>query len=109
MGNRDGRFGLVPLAEYASKANESTFIGVQIETASALNAVDEIASAIRQAVEMAPAERQRRMRRLRGTVAGNNVYRWAGKIIHALLNIDPGDLSSSEGEELAAVYAGASP
>jgi len=42
-GNRDGRFGLVPLAEYTARANESTFIGVQIETASALNAVDEIA------------------------------------------------------------------
>ena len=35
-GNRDGRFGLTPLAEYAAAVNASTFIGVQIETAGAL-------------------------------------------------------------------------
>src|SRR3954453_2024334 len=31
-GNRDGRFGLVPLAEYTARANAETFIGIQIET-----------------------------------------------------------------------------
>ena len=35
-GNRDGRFGLTPLAEYTARANAETFIGVQIETAGAL-------------------------------------------------------------------------
>ena len=30
-GNRDGRFGLTPLAEYAAKANAETFVGIQIE------------------------------------------------------------------------------
>jgi 4-hydroxy-2-oxoheptanedioate aldolase len=35
-GNRDGRFGLTPLAEYAASVNASTFIGIQIETAGAL-------------------------------------------------------------------------
>ena len=35
-GNRDGRFGLTPLAEYTAQANAETFIGVQIETAGAL-------------------------------------------------------------------------
>jgi 2-dehydro-3-deoxyglucarate aldolase/4-hydroxy-2-oxoheptanedioate aldolase len=43
-GNRDGRFGLVPLAEYTARANAETFIGVQIETAGALEAVAAIAA-----------------------------------------------------------------
>jgi 2-dehydro-3-deoxyglucarate aldolase/4-hydroxy-2-oxoheptanedioate aldolase len=43
-GNRDGRFGLTPLAEYTANANASTFVGIQIETASALDAVKEIAA-----------------------------------------------------------------
>ncbi len=43
-GNRDGRFGLVPLAEYCAKANADTFFGVQIETAGALESVGEIAA-----------------------------------------------------------------
>jgi 2-dehydro-3-deoxyglucarate aldolase/4-hydroxy-2-oxoheptanedioate aldolase len=43
-GNRDGRFGLTPLAEYSAKANAQTFVGIQIETPSAIAAVDEIAA-----------------------------------------------------------------
>jgi 2-dehydro-3-deoxyglucarate aldolase/4-hydroxy-2-oxoheptanedioate aldolase len=43
-GNRDGRFGLMPLPEYVARANAETFIGVQIETASALASVAEIAA-----------------------------------------------------------------
>jgi 4-hydroxy-2-oxoheptanedioate aldolase len=43
-GNRDGRFGLIPLAEYAAKANAQTFVGIQIETASAIDCVAEIAA-----------------------------------------------------------------
>ena len=43
-GNRDGRFGLTPLAEYAAKANAETFVGIQIETAGAIAAVAEIAA-----------------------------------------------------------------
>jgi 4-hydroxy-2-oxoheptanedioate aldolase len=43
-GNRDGRFGLTPLAEYASKANAETFVGIQIETAGAIATVEEIAA-----------------------------------------------------------------
>jgi 2-dehydro-3-deoxyglucarate aldolase/4-hydroxy-2-oxoheptanedioate aldolase len=35
-GNRDGRFGLTPLAEYMAVANSQTFLGIQIETAEAL-------------------------------------------------------------------------
>jgi 2-keto-3-deoxy-L-rhamnonate aldolase RhmA len=43
-GNRDGRFGLMPIAEYAVKANAETFVGIQIETAGAVAAVREIAA-----------------------------------------------------------------
>lgn len=42
-GNRDGRYGLTPMAEYAREANERAFVGIQIETASALASVGEIA------------------------------------------------------------------
>jgi 4-hydroxy-2-oxoheptanedioate aldolase len=42
-GNRDGRFGLTPLAEYVARANAETFVGVQIETSGALASVAEIA------------------------------------------------------------------
>ena len=43
-GNRDGRFGLTPLAEYTARANAETFIGVQIETAGALASLKDIAA-----------------------------------------------------------------
>src|SRR3954468_18228687 len=43
-GNRDGRFGLTPLAEYVPRANAETFVGIQIETASAIASVAEIAA-----------------------------------------------------------------
>jgi 2-dehydro-3-deoxyglucarate aldolase/4-hydroxy-2-oxoheptanedioate aldolase len=43
-GNRDGRFGLTPLAEYTAQANADTFIGVQIETAGALASLAELAA-----------------------------------------------------------------
>ena len=41
-----------------------------------------------QAVEMPPAERKKRMQRMRSAVQDNNVYRWAGKILSALLKFD---------------------
>ena len=43
-GNRDGRFGLTPLPEYVAAANTGTFVGIQIETASAIAAVAELAA-----------------------------------------------------------------
>jgi 2-dehydro-3-deoxyglucarate aldolase/4-hydroxy-2-oxoheptanedioate aldolase len=43
-GNRDGRFGLMPLPEYVARANAETFVGIQIETRSAIDAVAEIAA-----------------------------------------------------------------
>jgi 2-keto-3-deoxy-L-rhamnonate aldolase RhmA len=43
-GNRDGRFGMTPIAEYSKQANADTFVGIQIETATAIAAVEEIAA-----------------------------------------------------------------
>ncbi len=43
-GNRDGRFGLMPLGEYVAKANAETFVGLQIETQGAIDAVAELAA-----------------------------------------------------------------
>jgi len=40
----DGAFGSVPLAEFTAASNESTFVAVQIETAQALDEVEDIAS-----------------------------------------------------------------
>lgn len=51
-------------------------------------AVHEIAEAMHQAVTMAPDERRRRMSRMRAEVERNNVYRWAGKALSALLKFD---------------------
>jgi alpha,alpha-trehalose-phosphate synthase [UDP-forming] len=50
--------------------------------------VEEMAGAIRQALEMPEEERRKRMQRMRAEVAGNNIFRWAGKIISALLKFD---------------------
>jgi trehalose-6-phosphate synthase len=50
--------------------------------------IDELKNAIVTALEMDPAERNRRMQRMQATVKENNVYRWAGKILSTLLKID---------------------
>ncbi|MBM3792682.1 MAG: aldolase [Acidobacteria bacterium] len=44
-GNVDGHYCLIPLAEYLQKANENTFIVVQIEDPEALDQIDEIVAA----------------------------------------------------------------
>jgi trehalose 6-phosphate synthase len=70
----------------------SQFAGSVLELSDAVLfnpfAVDELAEAIHQALSMRPAERKRRMQRMRTAVAENNVYRWAGKILSALLKVD---------------------
>lgn len=42
--NRDGQFSLMPIGDYVAKANASTFVGIQIETASAMAEVEAIAA-----------------------------------------------------------------
>jgi trehalose 6-phosphate synthase len=70
----------------------SQFAGSALELSDALlfnpYAIDELAEAIRQALEMPPDERRRRMERMRSAVRDNNVYRWAGKILSALSKVE---------------------
>lgn len=49
---------------------------------------EESVEAIRQALEMSGDDRRKRMRKMRAVVAENNIYRWAGKIISALLKFE---------------------
>jgi alpha,alpha-trehalose-phosphate synthase [UDP-forming] len=48
---------------------------------------DEMAEAIHFALEMDPAERRARMRRMRQTVKEQNIYRWAGNLIAELCEV----------------------
>ncbi len=75
--------GVLLLSQFAGAAQELT-------DAVLFNpfAIDEMAEAIRQAVEMPRAEQKKRMQRMRSAVQDNNVYRWAGKILSALLKFD---------------------
>ena len=57
--------------------------------------VEEMADAIHQAIEMPAAERQRRMRQMRQTVSDNNIYRWVGKVLTALLRFESPERSES--------------
>jgi alpha,alpha-trehalose-phosphate synthase [UDP-forming] len=71
----------------------SDFAGASHELSDAIlvNPFDEeqCSEAIRQALEMTPEERQKRMQKMREAVAQNNIYRWAGKILSALLKFEP--------------------
>ena len=47
----------------------------------------EFAGRIKEALEMPETERRRRMKALRETVAGNNIYRWGGTMVSRLISI----------------------
>jgi trehalose 6-phosphate synthase len=70
----------------------SQFTGAAREITDALLinpfSIEEGAEAIRQALEMPEEERRKRMQKMRTAVAENNIYRWAGKAISALLKFD---------------------
>jgi alpha,alpha-trehalose-phosphate synthase [UDP-forming] len=57
-------------------------------------AIEEMADAMRTALEMPEAERRKRMKRMRDAVSNNNIYRWAGKVLSALLRFDFADVRS---------------
>jgi trehalose-6-phosphate synthase len=50
-----------------------------------------MADAIQKAVTMPETERRRRMKKMREAVSTNNIYRWAGKVISALLRFEFAD------------------
>lgn len=75
----------------------SNFTGAARELTDALIvnpfSVEEVAEAMRTAVEMPQAQRQKRMQKMRAAVEGNDIYRWAGKIMSVLLRFEhPDDL-----------------
>jgi trehalose 6-phosphate synthase len=80
----------------------SRFTGAARELAGAVVvnpfAVDEIAEAIKQALEMPAEERRKRMQKMRLAVADNNVYRWAGKLLSALLKFEFPEPNAVESE-----------
>jgi trehalose 6-phosphate synthase len=55
---------------------------------------DEMAGAMHTAITMPAAERKRRMERMRATVESNNIYRWAGKIIEGIGNVEVAEMES---------------
>jgi trehalose 6-phosphate synthase len=83
VASRTDEQGMLILSQFAGAARELT-------DALVVNpfAVQEIAEAIRQSLQMPDAERRRRMQRMRAAVADNSVYRWAGKAVSALLRFD---------------------
>ena len=88
--------------EYVSAVEEergvlilSRFTGAARELVDALQVnpyhIDEMAEAIRLAIEMPPAERALRVRRMKQIVRERNIYRWAGLLLEELtrLSVDP--------------------
>jgi alpha,alpha-trehalose-phosphate synthase [UDP-forming] len=67
-------------------------------------AIDEMADALKQALEMPEEERRKRMQKLRAMVAENNIYRWAGKYLSTLLKFEFPDTEAARSSmELASV------
>lgn len=70
----------------------SKFTGASGELSDALlvnpYSIDEISDAIKLAIEMPEKERKKRMRSCRKIIQQNNIYRWAGKIIKELLELE---------------------
>ena len=100
VSSREDEDGVLVLSQFAGAAEE-------LSDANTLNpfSVDEIASRILTALTMPHEERRRRMRRMRETVAKNNVYRWAGKMLSALLQFEiPEVLPGPQGRSLSVPF-----
>ncbi len=69
----------------------SQFTGAATEMGEALLinpfAINDFAKKIKEAIEMPEAERRRRMKIMRETVANNNIYRWGASIVSRLISI----------------------
>jgi trehalose 6-phosphate synthase len=74
--------GVLILSQFAGAAAE-------LQDAVLINpyATDEFAEKIKEAIEMPEAERRRRMKTMRETVASNNIYRWGASIVSRLVSI----------------------
>jgi trehalose 6-phosphate synthase len=57
---------------------------------------EELADAMKEALEMPLDERKRRMQRMQAVVAENNIYRWAGKIVSTALKLEATPVGQSD-------------
>jgi trehalose 6-phosphate synthase len=75
--------GVLVLSDFAGASRELT-------DAVVVNPFDEeqVAEAIRAALEMEPQERRRRMQKMRAVVEEGNIYRWIGKILSTVLKFE---------------------
>jgi len=97
-GSRDDNDGVLVLSRFTGAARE-------LSSALLVNpfSVDDMAEALHAALIMPPAERARRMRALRKAVRENNIYRWAGHVMRALLDVENPSAVASESPALALV------
>ena len=74
--------GVLILSQFTGAADE-------LQEAILINpyATDEFAKKIKEAVEMPEAERRRRMKIMRETVASHNIYRWGASIVSKLISM----------------------
>ncbi len=79
VSSRGDEQGVLVLSRFTGAARE-------LEQAVLVNpyATDDLADALKLALEMPPEEKRKRMARMRETVRENNIYRWAGQIITEL-------------------------
>jgi len=75
--------GVLVLSDFAGASRELT-------DAVVVNPFDEeqVAEAIRAALEMELPERRRRMQKMRAVVEEGNIYRWIGKILSTVLKFE---------------------
>lgn len=82
----------------------SLFTGASRELTQAIGvnpyAIEEISQAVETALTMSPRRQQRRMRLMREQVAHQNVYRWAGRLLTAMLRVDQFDDDDVDADNL---------
>jgi trehalose 6-phosphate synthase len=82
IGARENESGVLILSQFTGASRE-------LHDALIVNPydIDQMAEAIRVALEMKPDEQKARMRRMRETIKDRNIYRWAADLIAALAEV----------------------
>lgn len=82
IGARENESGVLILSQFTGASRE-------LQDALIVNPydIDQMAQAIRVALEMKPDEQKARMRRMRETIKDRNIYRWAADLIAALAEV----------------------
>jgi trehalose 6-phosphate synthase len=84
VASRDDGDGVLILSEFTGACRELTD-ALQVNPYD----VEQVADAIRSALEMPEADRRARMQHMRRTVRDRNVYRWAAELISELTEMRP--------------------